>query len=109
LNSLSEETNIRVVLATSALGCGVDMKNVLFVVNFGPAYDTVDFCQQIGRAGRTGSAVNMTMCHAILYTFPRYGEVSQNLKDFINCNESLRIKLFSSFNSADVTVEPQMQ
>ena len=48
----------------------------------------------------------MTMCHAILYTFPRYGKVSQNMKDYIYCNECLRIKLFSSFKSVDVNIEP---
>ncbi|XP_066928105.1 uncharacterized protein [Clytia hemisphaerica] len=92
LNALKEETDIRVILATSALGCGVDMKSVHFVINFGPAYDTVDFCQQIGRAGRSGT---MTMCHAILYSFPRCGRVTQNMRDYMDHQECLRIKLFS--------------
>ena len=38
-NALKEETDIRVVLATSALGCGVDMKSVHFLNHFGPALD----------------------------------------------------------------------
>ena len=81
LSSLSGGSNIRVVLATSALGCGVDMKNVHFVIHFGPAYDTVDFCQQIGRAGRENT--NYSMCHSILYVFPRYGKVSERMKEYM--------------------------
>ena len=106
LNALIEETDLRVVIATSALGCGVDMKNVMFVVHFGPAYDTVDFCQQIGRAGRSGSLSITTMCHAILYIFPQYGEISLNMKGYLNTNQCLRVKLFSPFNSSDSSISP---
>ena len=52
LLSLTSNTPVRLILSTSALGCGVDMKDVTFVVHFGPPFDTIDYCQQIGRAGR---------------------------------------------------------
>ena len=58
LKSVTEETKVRVVFATSALGCGVNAKNVTFVCHFGPSYDLTDYCQQIGRAGR-GTTVDM--------------------------------------------------
>ena len=91
LNSLVEETDIHVVVATSALGCGKGMKNVMSVVPFGPAYDTVDFSQQIGRAGRVGSTSITSMCHAIFYTFPRYGTISLSLKSYIKSNDFLLV------------------
>eukprot|EP00111_Clytia_hemisphaerica_P011727 TCONS_00034454-protein len=41
LNSLfDDDASVRVVLATSALGCGVNVKNVEFVIHFGPSFDT---------------------------------------------------------------------
>ena len=39
---------IRIVICTSALECGVNVKNVRYVIHYGPSYDVVDFCQQIG-------------------------------------------------------------
>ncbi|XP_066931720.1 bifunctional 3'-5' exonuclease/ATP-dependent helicase WRN-like [Clytia hemisphaerica] len=53
LNSLTKnEGNIRVVFATSSLGCGIDCKNLSYVFHFGPSNSTIEYCQQIGRAGR---------------------------------------------------------
>ena len=43
---------IRIVICTSALECGVNVKNVRYVIHYGPSFDDVDYCQQIGRAGR---------------------------------------------------------
>ena len=59
-------SSMKVVVATSALGCAINMKNVRHVVHFGPAFHVVDYCQQIGRAGREGE----DLCHAVLYNFP---------------------------------------
>lgn len=55
-------TSIRVVIAISALGCGIICKNVKFVFHFGPDFSLVEYCQQIGRAGRDGE----DGCHAVL-------------------------------------------
>ena len=53
LESLTRSgSDIRLVIATSALGCGIDIENVYFFIRFAPTYDTVDYVQQIGRAGR---------------------------------------------------------
>ena len=105
LNSLTKPGfSIRVVIATSALGCGVDMESVNFVIHFGPSFDTVDYVQQIGRAGR-GAASGYNQCHAIMYLYPRSTrDISQNMKNFIfSANEQcLRVFLYMPFSSTEV-------
>ena len=62
----SDDSVVKIIVCTSALECGVNMKNVRYVIHYGPAYDITDFCQQIGRAGRNTS----NACHAVLYHYP---------------------------------------
>ena len=45
----SKNGEIRVIMCTSALGCGVDLN---FVLHFGLPHNLIDYVQQIGRAGR---------------------------------------------------------
>ena len=45
------DSQMRVVVATSSLGCGVNMKNVQYIVHFGLSYHLVEYCQQIGELG----------------------------------------------------------
>ena len=47
-----ESFNLRVVMATSALGMGLDFKGVHHVVNYGPLQDLESYMQAYGRAGR---------------------------------------------------------
>ena len=111
LQSLLEESNTRVVIATSALGCGVNAKDVEYIIHFGPAYDTVDYVQQIGRGGRlTDSGAEPRKCQAILYTYPgcKGGHVSTRMKEYLDeaGNSCLRVKLFSPLNPVDTEIKP---
>ena len=47
---------VRVVFATQALGMGVDTKNVKKVIHITPSSSLESYFQEIGRAGRDGSA-----------------------------------------------------
>ena len=47
-----ENGNIRVLVATSAAGMGVNFKAIKYVINYGPPRDMDGFVQQFGRAGR---------------------------------------------------------
>ena len=62
---------ICVVVATSSLRCGVNTKDVRYVIHYGPAYHLMDYCQQVGRAGRECE----NDCYAILYTFSQDGTI----------------------------------
>ncbi|XP_066915548.1 putative ATP-dependent DNA helicase Q1 [Clytia hemisphaerica] len=99
MNCLTKGTgNVRIIIATSVLGCGVNCKDLSFVFHYGPAHGLVEYCQQIGRAGRSGEAIS----HAILYAYPKSSSViSKQMRDYIsNGNSScLRTRLFSPFNA----------
>ena len=105
LTSLKNDTNIRLVIATSCLGCGVDVKNVQYVVHYGPCFDLADYVQQMGRAGRN----TQNLSHAILYWYPSsIRHVSKKLATFLNNSESncLRVSLYSHFNDSKDEITP---
>ena len=47
----TEDSPLRCVLATSAFGLGVQIKDVGHVINWGPPTDLLDYWQQVGRGG----------------------------------------------------------
>ena len=86
---------LRVVICTSALGCGVNCHNVKFVLHFGLPFSLVEYCQQIGRAGRSGEP----NCHAVLYKYPQGGkDILKEMKLYASTSSCLRISLFAPFN-----------
>ena len=44
----------RVVVATSALGMGINFQNVEYVIHYCPPHSVTEMIQQSGRAGRSG-------------------------------------------------------
>ncbi|XP_066924270.1 bifunctional 3'-5' exonuclease/ATP-dependent helicase WRN-like [Clytia hemisphaerica] len=97
------QSTIRIILCTSALECGVHMKNVRYVLHYGPSNDVVDYCQQIGRAGRNTDE----QCHAIFYQYANSKRnVSERLKNYMSCNSCLRTELFTQFNEDNEIVPP---
>lgn len=44
----------RVVVATCALGMGINFQNVEYVIHYGPPHSVTEIIQQSGRAGRSG-------------------------------------------------------
>lgn len=59
---------IRVIVATSACGTGIDIPNIRYVVNYDMPMSLIDYIQQIGRAGRDGESSD------VLY-FYNYGDI----------------------------------
>ena len=47
----------KVMIATSALGTGVDIDGIRLVVHLGRPHGIMDFVQEVGRAGRNGESV----------------------------------------------------
>eukprot|EP01084_Bolivina_argentea_P060030 109660_1 len=47
-----QNDEIQCIISTSALGMGIDKKNVRFVIHWGPTFTIEDYWQQCGRAGR---------------------------------------------------------
>ncbi|XP_066936808.1 uncharacterized protein [Clytia hemisphaerica] len=93
---------VRITVATSALGCGVDAKDVTNVIHFGPAYSLVDYCQQVGRAGRSHQ-VPPPQAHAILYDYSgQRPDIGEDMKEYLKSTSCLRVRLYSDFSAVEV-------
>ncbi|XP_053388901.1 bifunctional 3'-5' exonuclease/ATP-dependent helicase WRN-like [Mercenaria mercenaria] len=55
LDKLKEQNSNFVIIATNALGMGIDIVNCNNVIIYGAPYTVTDFWQQVGRIGRDGS------------------------------------------------------
>ena len=51
----------KIMIATSALGTGVDINGIQTVVHLNRPHSIVDFVQEVGRAGRSGEPVQSTI------------------------------------------------
>ena len=54
IENLTNDSLLRVVVATSALGIGVNVASCHNVIRYGPPKSAVDFLQERGRVGRDG-------------------------------------------------------
>lgn len=106
MSSLTETGLIRVVVATSSLGCGINCKDVEYVVHFGSSFALADYCQQVGRAGR-GS---VQQAHAILYHYPQGGKkvIKEDIISYIHTADRrcLRVSLYSQFSNNSSKISP---
>ena len=68
------EGTIRVIVATSAFGEGIDLPDVRDVFLYHLNFDLTEFNQQSGRAGRDGDAAQIHLL---------FGERDRNINDFI--------------------------
>lgn len=78
--------NSRIVLASSALGMGVNFPDVRFVIHLGPARSIVDHVQQAGRAGRDGKqAYNIVISNGY-----KLAHCETDIKNFVKSKECHR-------------------
>ncbi len=74
VEELFRASEIRVVVATSAFGEGIDLPDVRNVFLYHLNFDFTEFNQQSGRAGRDGDAAEIHLL---------FGERDRNINDFI--------------------------
>ena len=86
-------SRLRLLIATTAFGMGVDCPDIERVINWGCPNTLEELVQETGRGGRDGRAVE-----AILYP-TRFGKkVTQAMKDYVgNVRTCRRKKLFETF------------
>lgn len=106
LRSLRGEGSCRVVVATTALGMGLNFPNVSHIVMYGVPGDLETIVQQVGRAGRHGQP-----SHAILYNTSMYMNVDKEDKELISTanDKCLRKSLYTHFEEEPISVEPGHQ
>jgi single-stranded-DNA-specific exonuclease len=71
---LFREDALRVVVATSAFGEGIDLPNVRHVVLYHLNFDFAEFNQQAGRAGRDGAPAQIHLL---------YGDADRRINEFL--------------------------
>ena len=99
-NFTDTKGKLRLVIATSAFGLGVDCPDIRVVYHWGPPA-TVEYMQESGRAGRDG----LQSKSILLYGKP--GQfVTQDMKEYSTNNEICRRKLLNRkflFNNDEKT------
>ena len=104
LNDLADTTgSCRVVIATTSLEMGIDMRDIKCVIHYGSPREVVDYIQGIGRAGR-----DKCNARAILYfSRQQMSKASSDMKAYANNSDScLRKVLYGKFDTCEVKQPP---
>ncbi|KAK3104602.1 hypothetical protein FSP39_005949 [Pinctada imbricata] len=98
-----EDGHIRVLIATSAAGMGVNFKGLYEVINYGPPKDMDAFVQQFGRVGRDGVQSKALL----LYNGKQCKNVDSDMKAYLSNVHLCRRKcLLEAYNAQpSVTVK----
>ena len=95
-------TKNRVIIATSAMGCGIDIPDIRLVLHAGSPCSIIDFVQQSGRAGRDGNVSYSVMIHRKFEQKQKRMELLMN--DYLNGHGNCRrIILESAMDGIDRT------
>jgi len=78
--------NVRIVLASSALGTGVNFPDVRYVIHLGPAQSIIDRVQQSGRAGRDGKQAY----NVVITSGQKLAQCETAVKNFARTKDCLR-------------------
>ena len=92
----------RVVIATCALGMGINFPKVRYVVQYGPPMSIIDLMQQAGRGGRDGS-----QAHCVTYyTNRQLSRCSKDVKSVVKADKCQREVLYSHFSDSISSLSP---
>ena len=87
---------VKVLLATTAFGVGIDCKNTKRIIHVGPPSDIDDYVQESGRAGRDG-----TQSQAILLLYPGHASgrdimpyMTEYVKNTERCRRQIIVEAF---------------
>ena len=95
ISNFTEPSPLRIVIATTAFGLGIDCHDVRLVIHLGTQSDIESYVQGIGRAGRD----NIDSFALLLYTPKLMKESSKEMVEFaINKDKCRRDVLFSKFD-----------
>lgn len=85
-----ESDKREVIVATNALGCGVDVSNIRCVIHLGSPRALIDFAQESGRAGRDGLPAKSILLHLETFNFSMDDDMA---KYITQCNDCRRCQL----------------
>ncbi|KAL9952213.1 hypothetical protein ACROYT_G039428 [Oculina patagonica] len=92
----------RVVVATCALGMGINFQNVEYVLHFGPPQTVTEIIQQSSRAGRSGQ-----QAFSVVYATNRQlSKSDKDVKGVVNSETCMRVALYQHFQETPSSKEP---
>ena len=87
------DTKLRLIIASTAFGLGIDCGDILRVINFGTPNTLEELVQEVGRAGRNGENAQAILYHKIVGN-----KVTESAKAYgENKSECRRSLLFKDF------------
>lgn len=93
----------KTVIATTALGMGVNFLDVKYIVHADPERSLVDYNQAAGRAGRNGQCTH----DIVIYHGNQLAQCSLEVKEFVHYS-NISFVTFNQFNPF-ITVVPIVQ
>lgn len=87
------QSDLRIIIATSALGMGVDIQGFHSLVLYGPPLTAVDLIQGIGRIGRDGNP----SCAVLLHNSYNVRNIDTDVKCVIRDPSCRRVSIMKSF------------
>ena len=103
-NSFESNGNVRVAIASSSLGMGVDFPCVTYVIHFGPSRTLSEHLQMAGRVGRDGS-----QSYSLTVFVPKHLiHCDKQVRKVVKCalNSCARMALVKSFDEDIIPVNP---
>ena len=88
------EGSLRIVIATTALGMGVDIKGLHWVINYGPRNNMESYLQAFGRGGRDGKNSEALL----LFHGHQLHLCEPETLDFIKCDTCRRKEMLEQFD-----------
>ncbi|EDO46405.1 predicted protein [Nematostella vectensis] len=99
---IKSNSKIRVVVATCALGMGVDIPDVDHIIHFGIPSEVEHYVQEIGRGGRDGR-----LCYATLYYKPYHlAHCDSGMRNYAKGEQCRREMLAKHFKEKIKGVQP---
>lgn len=94
------QTNKRIIVASTALGMGVNFGDVRYIINWGPARSLLDQLQEAGRAGRDGQ-----LSHVIIIFHGHQLSECEGVKELVNADGCYRVAAYKKF---DPCIQPML-
>ena len=100
LSSLNDPNGkVRIIIATTALGMGVDIKGLHRVINYGPPSDNESYIQELGRAGRDGKQSEALL----IFHGRQLRHCTPEMLEYLKSTSCRRSKLLELFDKGTVS------
>lgn len=80
-----EDGHPQIIVASNALGCGVDISDVRYVIHVGAPHSIIDFAQESGRAGRDGKDSKSILLHLQQHHFTMHEDMHKYINSGSFC------------------------